>query len=100
MSFYSIVFSPIQYSKEYCFSDNSYELETNEIILDTYKQAEYRLVRYEKKDYRHYMWDKYATLPVEGYDILSLGYTATCHTTSNVDKMVYVATNDTLVYSV
>lgn len=49
MSFYSIVFSPIQYSKEYCFSDNSYELETNEIILDTYKQAEYRLVRYEKK---------------------------------------------------
>ena len=46
------------------------------------------------------MWDKYATIPVEGYDILSLGYTAACHTTSNVDKMVYVATNDTLVYSV
>lgn len=90
----------IQDSKEYCFSDDSYELESNEIVLDTYKQAEYRLVRHEKNKYRHYMWDKYATIPVEGYDILSLGYTAACHTTSNVDKMVYVATNDTLVYSV
>jgi hypothetical protein len=46
------------------------------------------------------MWDKHATLPVQGYDILSLGYTKNCHTTSNVNKMIYVATNDTLVYSV
>ena len=57
-----------------------------ELLKDTVKQAEYRLIRKKENEYRHYMWDKHASLPVEGYGILSIGYIPGCHTTSNVKK--------------
>lgn len=62
--------------------------ENNELALDTIYQAEYRLVQKKSRSFSHYMWNKYASLPVMGYDVLSLGYIDQCHTTSNVGNVV------------
>lgn len=63
-------------------------LNEEDIYNDTVYQAEYRLAC---RDYAfsHYMWNKYAALPVKGYDILSIGFTNQIHTISNVGSLFY-----------
>ncbi|WP_304089056.1 radical SAM protein [Methanobrevibacter ruminantium] len=63
-------------------------LQEEDVYNDTVFQAEYRLAC---RDYSfsHYMWNKYAALPVKGYDILSVGYTEFIHTISNAGSIFY-----------
>lgn len=63
-------------------------LEKEDVYNDTVYQAEYRIAC---RDYSftHYMWNKYAALPVKGYDILSLGYTNRFHTISSAGPLFY-----------
>lgn len=68
-----------------CINSNLLE---EDIYFDTLYQAEYRLVCQDKK-FMHYMWNKYSSMPVKGYDILSLGYTERFHTISNAGKLFY-----------
>lgn len=68
-----------------CVNSN---LNETDIYNDTVYQGEYRLARGDLH-FTHYMWNKYAGMPVKGYDILSLGYTNEIHTISNVDKLFY-----------
>lgn len=71
---------------DYVSANSQMDVIQEELLKDTVKQAEYRLIRKKENEYRHYMWDKHASLPVEGYGILSIGYIPGCHTTSNVKK--------------
>lgn len=64
------------------------ELLDTDALYDTVFQAEYRLVR-DNRDFHHYMWNKYAGMPVQGYDILSLGYNTKIHTISNANTLIY-----------
>ena len=72
-------------------------LDPNDAEMDVLYQAEYRLVS-ENYNYYHYMWSKYASIPVQGYNILSLGYSKEYPTVSNSDKICYVAGEDKLSY--
>lgn len=83
---------------DYFCANSSLDLDDREICMDTILQAEYRIVRNDRKGYRHYMWDKFATIPIEGCDVLSIGYRRDCYTTSNADKLMYRAALDFLGY--
>ena len=72
-------------------------LDPNDAEMDVLYQAEYRLVS-ENYNYHHYMWNKYASIPVQGYNILSLGYSKEYPTVSNSDKICYVAGEDKLSF--
>lgn len=61
-----------------------------EIENDTLYNAEYKLVSKEYNLY-HYMFNKYAALPIEGYNILSLGYYKKQYTFSNAGNMWFCA---------
>lgn len=75
-----------------CINSN---LLDEDIYNDTVYQAEYRLVA-EDKQFMHYMWNKYSSMPVKGYDILSLGYTNNFNTISNAGKLFYSPGEDKL----
>lgn len=72
-------------------------LNPNDAEMDVLYQAEYRLVS-ENYNYYHYMWNKYASIPVQGYNILSLGYSKEYPTVSNSDKICYIAGEDKLSF--
>lgn len=63
-------------------------LREEDVYNDTVFQAEYRIACRNYK-FSHYMWNKYASLPVKGYDLLSIGYTNNIHTISNVGSIFY-----------
>lgn len=70
-------------------------LNEEDIYNDTVYQAEYRLACRDY-DFSHYMWNKYAALPIKGYDILSIGFTSKVHTISNVGFIFYSPGEDKL----
>ena len=84
---------------DYIWANSQMDVTQEELFMDTVNMAQYRLIRKPKSEYRHHMWDKYGFLPVDGYDILSIGYIPGCYTKSNVKKMVYVANYGTLEFS-
>ena len=65
-------------------------LDDSEIEYDTLYNAEYKLVSKEY-DLYHYMFNKYAVLPVEGYNILSIGYYKEQYTFSSIGNLWYSA---------
>jgi len=70
-------------------------LNDKDASMDTLYNSEYRLVL-DGTFFTHYMWGKNSRLPVEGYNILSLGYTKKFQTTSNVDNLLYIPSNSIL----
>jgi coproporphyrinogen III oxidase-like Fe-S oxidoreductase len=60
-------------SKNKNFLCSNSMLDIDDAYNDVLYQAEYRLVS-NNKNYSHYMWNKYASIPVQGYNILSIGY--------------------------
>ena len=81
-----VIRSVLAKNKNY-FCGNSL-LKDDDVFFDTIFQAEYRLVSGDP-NFMHYMWNKYSSMPVDGYDILSVGYTNEFHTISNVEGIVY-----------
>lgn len=81
--------------KDYICPNSMLDLEDAED--DVYYQAEYRLVS-ENYNYYHYMWNKYASIPVQGYNILSIGYTNEFATVSNADNICYIPAKDKLSF--
>lgn len=71
-------------------------LEDSEVENDTLYNAEYRLVSKEY-DLYHYMFNKYATMPVEGYNILSIGYYKNQSTFSNIGDLWYLAGKNKII---
>ena len=65
------------------------ELKDEDVYLDTTYQAEYRLVR-ENRNFRHYMWNKFPTLPMVGYDVFAVGYVQNMSIKSNVEDLLYL----------
>ena len=82
--------------QDYTCVNSTLSMEDNDILQETLHEAEYRLAKKSRKNYSHYMWDKSPTLPIAGYDVLSIGFTSRCATTSTVNKLVYSETNDFL----
>ena len=65
------------------------ELKEEDAYPDTVYQAEYRLIR-EKRNFRHYMWNKYPTLPMIGYDVFAVGYSKGMSIKANVEDLLYL----------
>lgn len=65
------------------------ELLDEDITEETMYRVEYRLVR-EKREFRHYMWNKFPSIPIEGYDVLALGYTDRVSIKSNAGNLLYI----------
>ena len=84
-------------SKNPSFCCSNSMLELNDVHNDVLYQAEYRLVS-KNKNYSHYMWNKYASIPVQGYNILSIGYTNEFPTVSNTDNICYIASQNKLSF--
>ena len=61
---------------------------------DIVYQAQYRFVR-EKRNYTHYMWNKYPEIPVLGCDIFSVGYTDSISPKSNAGNISYKPGSET-----
>ena len=61
---------------------------------DIVYQAQYRFVR-EKRNYTHYMWNKYPEIPVLGWDIFSVGYTDSISPKSNAGNISYKPGSET-----
>lgn len=76
----------IKYSDYECINA---ELKDEDTYLDTVYQAEYRLVR-ENRKFRNYMWNKYPALPMIGYDIFAVGYVQNMSIKSNVEDLLYL----------
>ncbi len=83
----SLLKSVLSKNKEYMCSNSN--LKTSDAEDDMIFQAEYRLVS-EKPNFSHYMWNKYASIPVQGYNILSIGYTNEFPTVSNTNNICYI----------
>lgn len=79
------------------FSCSNSMLDIDDVHNDVLYQAEYRLVS-KNKNYSHYMWNKYASIPVQGYNILSIGYTNEFSTVSNSDNICYISSQDKLSF--
>ena len=69
------------------------ELKDEDVLFDTMYQAEYRIVK-EKKDFCHYMWKRYPSIPVKYYDVLALSADINVSVNSNVDNIVFVENSD------
>lgn len=81
-----IIRNSIAKHKDYeCINSN---LNDDDVFNDIVFQSQYRLVR-EKRDFTHYMWNKYPEIPVLGYDIYSIGYTEKISPNSNAGDIVY-----------
>lgn len=65
------------------------ELNDEDAFNDTLYQAEYRLIK-ENRKFRHYMWNKYPTLPMVGYDVFAIGYLKNMSIKSNVEDLLYL----------
>lgn len=65
------------------------ELNDEDAYNDTVYQAEYRLVR-EKREFKHYMWNKFPTLPMLGHDIFAVGYIKNMSIKANVEDLLYL----------
>ncbi|MDR2524751.1 MAG: radical SAM protein [Oscillospiraceae bacterium] len=63
-------------------------LEDGDQYFDTLHQAEYRLATRDL-EFTHYMWNKFASMPIKGYNILSLGYSNRFQTVSNAGNLLY-----------
>lgn len=68
-------------------------LDDSEIENDTIYYAEYKLVS-QDYNFQHYMFNKYAVLPVEGYNILSIGYYKDQYTFSNIGNLWFCANSN------
>ena len=64
-------------------------LDSDDASVDAFYSTEYRLGLKEIR-YSHYMFNKYAVMPVEGYNIYALGNYKNVVLTSNVGKYVYL----------
>ena len=69
-------------------------LQDEDAFNDIVYQAQYRLVR-EKRDYTHYMWNKYPEIPVMGWDIYSVGYVEGISPKSNAGEISYKPGSET-----
>ena len=86
MKLIEIIRNSIEKHKEYeCINSN---LSDADVYNDIVFQSQYRLVR-ERRDFTHYMWNKYPEIPVYGYDIYSIGYTEKIFPNSNAGNIVY-----------
>ena len=65
------------------------ELKDEDALMDTMYQAEYRLVR-EKRDFCHYMWKRYPSIPVKYYDVLALSGGECVNVNSNSGDIVFI----------
>lgn len=65
------------------------ELNDEDAYNDTVYQAEYRLIC-EERQFRHYMWNKYPTLPMVGYDVFAVGYMKNMSIKANVEDLLYL----------
>ena len=63
-------------------------LNDDDALNDTLYSAEYKLEK-DKIGYSHYMWNKYASMPIEGYNVLSIGFYKGHKTISSVDKTYF-----------
>jgi len=80
--------------REVLVSNNDYMcvnslLEDTDAYIDAFYSTEYRL-GLKGNDYSHYMFNKYAVMPVEGYNIFALGNYGKIQLTSNVGKYLYL----------
>ena len=72
-------------------------LKSDDALLDCMYQAEYKLSK-ENFNFKHYMWNKYASIPVFGYNILSIGYTEKFNTVSNIGNIALYCGKNELKY--
>ena len=70
-------------------------LKDEDVYEDTIHRAEYRLVR-ENRQYRNYMWKKFPSVPIDGYDVLALGYIPRVNIKSNAGPLLYEPSTDKL----
>lgn len=69
-------------------------LHNDDAFNDIVYQAQYRFVR-EKRNYTHYMWNKYPEIPVMGWDIFSVGYIDGVSPKSNAGNISYKPGSET-----
>lgn len=65
------------------------DLVYKDALIETIYQAEYRLVR-ENREFSHYMWNRYPSIPVKYYDVLAICTDDEVNVNSNVDNLVFV----------
>jgi biotin operon repressor len=70
-------------------------LNDEDALNDTLYSAEYKLER-DKIGYSHYMWNKYASMPIEGYNILSIGFHKEYKTFSSVGNTFFCESQEIL----
>lgn len=65
------------------------ELRDEDVYEDTIYRAEYRLVCGDR-NFRNYMWKKFPSVPLDGADVLGLGYLpGKVNVKSNADNLLY-----------
>lgn len=80
-----------EFSEYECINSRLFDADAyNDIVY----QAQYRFVR-EKRNYTHYMWNKYPEIPVLGWDIFSVGYTDSISPKSNAGNISYKPGSET-----
>jgi coproporphyrinogen III oxidase-like Fe-S oxidoreductase len=70
-------------------------LSESDALNDTLHNAEYKLER-DKTGYSHYMWNKYPTMPMEGYNVLSLGFYKDLKTFSSAGRTFFCEAQEVL----
>ena len=70
-------------------------LNDDDALNDTLYNAEYKLEK-DSIGYSHYMWNKYPTMPTEGYNVLSLGFYKDFKTFSSAGNMFFCETQETM----
>lgn len=72
------------------------ELQDEDVYEDTVYRAEYRLIC-GKREFRNYMFKKYPSVPMEGCDVLALGYIPNkVSVKSNADNLLYLPARNQL----
>lgn len=72
------------------------ELLDEDVYEDTIYRAEYRLVR-GNRNFKNYMWKKFPSVPLEGTDVLGLGYLpGKVNVKSNADTLLYLPARNEL----
>ena len=90
---YKVMKDAIKNNVDYeCINSN---LNEDDAYMDIVYQAQYRLVR-QKREFFHYMWNKYPEIPVLGYDIYAIGYIDGIYPKSNVSTLVFRPGRNTL----
>ena len=70
-------------------------LNDDDALNDTFYNAEYKLER-DRIGYTHYMWNKYPSMPMEGYNVLSIGFYKEKKTFSSVGATFFCETQELL----